>query len=92
MENIQFTIEHNNTHYKVFIMQYSYDEIIVNINYAFFKGHKKDIIIPVKKCAGFAWKLNKKSISCDSGKAADIIKLFAEWNAYAKRTVTELCF
>jgi len=42
--------------------------------------------IPVKKAAGFSWKVNKKSVSCGSGNAADIIKVFNNYDAYANAT------
>ena len=42
--------------------------------------------IRVNKKAGFSWKLNKTSVSCDSGQSIDIINLFNKYPAFANAT------
>ena len=47
------------------------------------KGYKA---VKVNKAQGFSWKLNKASVSCDSGCVLDLLKLFVEYPAYANAT------
>lgn len=48
--------------------------------------------IPVKQKDGFSWKCFKRYLACDSGNAADIMKLFQEFPAYASATVCRIVF
>ena len=52
----------------------------------------KFVDLKVKQKDGFAWKLTKTMIQCNSGQAADIIALFKEFPAYARTTVQKLIF
>lgn len=88
---IKTTIEHNNTHYEVFALQGAYDEIIFNTQTIWDTDHKS-YRIPIKKCAGMAWKCNKMSMSNQNGSAAEILQLFSEFDAFMQKSIEMLIF
>lgn len=79
--------------YDFWIIPNSFDEVCISVqNVLYENGTIKQYVFPIKKASGFSWKCNTQSISCDSGKATDIIKLFELFPAYAKATVQKLVF
>lgn len=96
MEHLHFKHydEKRQATYNIDMFQSAFDVITVAItDIAFYNGTGYAYIdIPVKKAQGFSWKCNKTSVSCDTGNAADLIKLFKEFDAYAKATVRTVCF
>ena len=86
----------NRQTYNIDLFQTAADVITVTIKNSCFPEYLAPTYyydIPVKKASGFCWKCNKNSISCDTGNAADIIKLFKDFSiAYACATVRVICF
>ena len=78
--------------YSVSILQSAGDVIAVTLTSE--AGANRAYWIPVKKCAGTVWKVNKKSIANDSGNAADLIQFLVnpENAAYLRATIRELIF
>ena len=81
----------NDIQYDIVALPYSNNEIIVGTKEAFI-NYTKYYLIPVKHCSGMAIKINKKSISCDSGNAVDAIKILDKYPAFLSRLVTEIIF
>lgn len=80
----------NGNIYDIYLGQYSYNEIVVDIKNVSYKDYGTMYVIPVKAKAGFAWKVTKTAIWCTSGNAADILKLFNEFNSFGIATIKEL--
>ena len=78
--------------YDVSILQDAYDVITLELKNS--AGAKSAYWIPVKKCDGVRWKVNKKSVSCDSGKAVDMIRFLVDPDnkAYLNATIRKLIF
>lgn len=88
---LKMTIERNGIPYEVTVLQYSYDEIIADVR-DLWTDRAAGIIIPVRVAPGFAWKCNAASVGCDSGEAADVLRVFESWPAYMSATVRRVCF
>lgn len=78
--------------YDVTILQCAYDVITLELKNS--AGARRAYWIPVKKCDGVRWKVSKNSISCDSGKAVDMIRFLVDPDnkAYLNVTIKELIF
>lgn len=84
-----------NETYEIDLFQSAADVLTVCIkNIAFINSTgSMQIDIPVKKAAGFCWKVTKTAVYCDTGNAADLIDLFTNFSeAYAHATVRVVCF
>ena len=78
--------------YSVSILQSAADVITIILKGG--AGAERYYWIPVKKCPGTRWKVNKKSVSNDTGEAADLIQFFIkpENVAYLRATINALIF
>ena len=78
--------------YHITILQYSYDEICISIKDQ--ARVERSYIIPIKRKKSTAWKLNKKSISCDSGTAESMIRFLVnpENHTFLNLTLENLIF
>ena len=95
MDHMKFTMqpEGRTSIYDIDIFQSAADEIVIGCKNTFY--HSGSYILfnfPVKVSSGNAWKLYKNAVGNDSGSAADIIKFFSKYEAFAKKTVQYLVF
>lgn len=88
-----FKPSNRESNYDLYIFQSADDEIVIGVANTGY--HEKNYIlfpVPVREKWGYAWKCEKSSVACDSGKAADILDLFAEFPAYARATAQRIIF
>ena len=79
--------------YEIDIFQSAFEELVFAVkNTSYYPGHSILFPVDVGVKAGFSWKLGKNKLYCDSGNAADLVKLFSNWEAFARRSVQELIF
>lgn len=81
------------SHYDLDLFQSAYDCITVSVkNTSYHSPSGIQFDIPVKPAPGMAWKVNRRCVMCDTGNAADLIKLFQKFPAYAAATVEKYVF
>lgn len=86
------TIKREGWSYQISILQYAADAITLILKNE--AGRDRFYCIPVKRSTGIAWKVNKKSISNDTGNALDAIHFLVnpQNKAYLFATIRELIF
>lgn len=92
-DHIKFFIDRGDNRFEADVFQGAYDEIVVSVTNTIYNPETRRSImysIPVRKNDEFVWKVNKASVSSIDGSAETLIKLFKEFDAYARSTVNKL--